>query len=102
MAIRAVQRSNAPLEEFANRIVYEPVFPEDVTEKFGAWRTETELGLAGRRELWRRQGLTEQEIEEIKTEIDEEINEEQDRTYSARVGNDLKEIEDRLLQDFEI
>src|SRR5690606_21946414 len=72
LALRAIRRSTAPLEEFANRIVFEPILPEDEESKLRVWMMEKDLGLVSRRELLRRQGLTEDEIAQRLQEIDED------------------------------
>src|SRR5690625_2049929 len=51
LALRAMRRSGAPLEEFVNRIVYEPVLPEDEVQTMNVWQMESNLGLAGRKEF---------------------------------------------------
>lgn len=72
LALRAIRRSTAPLEEFANRIVFESILPEDEESKLRVWMMEKDLGLVSRRELLRRQGLTEEEINQRLQEIDED------------------------------
>lgn len=72
LALRAIRRSNAPLEEFANRIVYESILPEDEEAKLRGWQVERDLGIVSRKELLRRQGLSEEEIKNRLQEVDED------------------------------
>lgn len=97
LALRAVRRSNAPLEEFVNRIAYESVLPEDTSEIMRNWQAEVDLGLTGRRELWRRQGLSEKEIELRQAEVDKEIEQRLDQTFGRRAGLDIGALEKQLL-----
>lgn len=70
LALRAVRRSGAPLEEFANRVVFENVLPEDEEQKIRIEQGERDLGIVSRRELLRRRGLTDDEIEERLQEVE--------------------------------
>lgn len=97
LALRAIRQSTAPLEEFANRIVYEPILPEDTESTMRIWAIERDLGLVGRKELWRRQGLTEEEIEKRETEVNDELGELNDITYSQRASVDIASLERQLL-----
>lgn len=99
LALRAIRRSNAPLEEFINKIVYESVLPEDEVQTMNVWQMESNLGLAGRKEFWRRQGLSEEEMEEREAEIDEDMDKQLDKTHSQRAFLDMGEIERQLLGD---
>lgn len=72
LALRAIRHSSAALEEFANRIVYESILPEDEEAKLRSWQIERDLGIVSRKELLRRQGLTEDEIAQRLQEIDED------------------------------
>lgn len=72
LAIRAMARSTAPLEEFANQVVFEPVFPVDRTEQLRAWAMEKDLGILSREEMLRRDGLTEKQIEQRLKEVDDD------------------------------
>lgn len=72
LALRAIRRSSAPLEEFTNRVVYEPILPEDVLEKMQVWEAEKRLGIVSRKELLRRQGLSDEEIEARLQEVDDD------------------------------
>ncbi|MDI9412095.1 MAG: phage portal protein [Bacillota bacterium] len=97
LALRAMRRSGAPLEEFVNRIVYEPVLPEDEVQTMNVWQMESNLGLAGRKEFWRRQGLSEQEMVDREAEIDDDLDKQLDRTHSQRSMFDMGELERQLL-----
>src|SRR5690606_27591255 len=70
LALRAIRRSTAPLEEFANRVVFEPVLPVDRQEQLAGWESEQRLGIVSRRELLRREGLSEEEIQQRLDEVD--------------------------------
>lgn len=70
LALRAIRRSTAPLEEFQNRIVYEPILPEDEEQRVRVEETEQRLGIVSRRELLRRRGLTEGEIDKLLQEVE--------------------------------
>src|SRR5690606_19077754 len=72
LALRAIRRSNAPLEEFANRIVFEGVLPEDEEQRIRVEQGERDLGIVSRRELLRRRGLTEEEVEERLQEVEQD------------------------------
>ncbi len=72
LALRAIRRSRAPLEEFANHIRFEPVLPEDLLERTQVEDAEQEAGILSRRERLRRQGLTEDEIDARFAEIEDE------------------------------
>lgn len=72
LALRAMRRSRAPLEEFANHVRFEPVLPEDLVERNEVEDAEQEAGILSRRERLRRRGLTEQEIDARFQEIEEE------------------------------
>lgn len=72
LALRAIRRSSAPLEEFKNSIVYESIFPEDEETKLRTWQIEMDLGIVSRRELLRRQGLSEEEIDERLREVEDD------------------------------
>lgn len=72
LALRAIRRSTAPLEEFKNTIVYESILPEDEEAKLRSWQIERDLGIVSRKELLRRQGLSEEEIDQRLQEIDED------------------------------
>lgn len=72
LALRAIRRSTAPLEEFKNTIVYESILPEDEEAKLRSWQIEKDLGIVSRKELLRRQGLSEDEIAQRLQEIDED------------------------------
>ena len=69
LALRAVFRSNAPLEEFQNRVVFEPVLPEDRSTKLANWKEERGLGITSRREILREEGLTDDESAKLLQEI---------------------------------
>lgn len=96
LCLRAMKRSSAPLEEFENRIEFEPVLPEDPEQTMRVWQMEFDLGLAGRQELWRRQGLSDKEIELRKKEVDDEMEERLDQTYGKRAGVDIAGLEAQL------
>jgi len=99
LALRAMRRSSAPLEEFKNTIVYESVLPEDELQTMQIWQMESNMGLAGRKEFWRRQGLSDEEMADRETEVDDELDKQLDRTHSQRAGSELADIERRLLGD---
>lgn len=97
LALRAMRRSSAPLEEFKNAIVYESVLPEDELQTMQIWQMESNMGLAGRKEFWRRQGLSDREMTDREAEVDDELDKQYDRTYSQRTGFDIAEMERQLL-----
>ncbi|MDI6872136.1 MAG: phage portal protein [Bacillota bacterium] len=72
VAVRAILRSKAPLEEFANRVVYEPILPENVAERLQNEQDELEMGVESRKGILRRRGLSDEEIEKKLQEIEEE------------------------------
>jgi hypothetical protein len=87
LALRAIRRSTAPLEEFANRIVYEPVLPEDLLQRAQIDEAETRLGIVSRRSLLRARGMTEEEIDERLREVDEDR---QQDVYGQRLFGELE------------
>jgi hypothetical protein len=89
LALRAIRRSSAPLEEFANRIVYEPALPEDLLQRAQIDEAETRLGITSRRQLLRERGLTEDEIDERLREVDEDR---QQDVYGQRLAADLEAL----------
>ena len=99
LCLRAMRRSSAPLEEFENRIEFEPVLPVDEEQTMRVWQMEFDLGLAGRQELWRRQGLSDKEIELRKKEVDDEMEERLDQTFGRRVNTEMADLEAQLLGD---
>lgn len=96
LALRAIRRSSAPLEEFKNTIVYESVLPEDQLQTMNIWQMESNMGLAGRKEFWRRQGLSDKEMADREKEVDDEIEARNDQTFANRVGLDASSLEQRL------
>lgn len=72
VAVRAALRSKAPLEDFANRVVFEDVLPEDPTEVMQVEEGERRMGILSRREQLRRRGLTDEEIDERLQEVDDD------------------------------
>jgi len=75
LALRAIRRSKAPLEEFAHRVVFEPVLPPDELQKLQTWQLEQDIGIVSKQELLRRQGLTDKEIQDRLDEIRREAGE---------------------------
>lgn len=72
LALRAIRRSNAPLEEFANRILYDPVLPEDPEQKQRIEHADLDKGLTSRRQILRERGLGEAEIDKLLQEVDDD------------------------------
>lgn len=72
LALRAIRRSNAPLEEFANRILYDPVLPEDPEQKQRIEHADLDKGLTSRRRILRERGLGEAEIDRLLQEVDDD------------------------------
>ncbi|OUN01408.1 MAG: hypothetical protein BAA04_04790 [Firmicutes bacterium ZCTH02-B6] len=72
LALRAIRRSNAPLEEFKNTIVFESILPQDRESTLRAWQIERDLGILSRREMLRRDGLTEEEIDTRLQEVEQD------------------------------
>src|SRR5690625_987743 len=72
LALRAIRRSSAPLEEFKNNIVYEPILPEDKEGTLRTWQIESDLGILSRREMLRRDGLSEEEIDKRLQEVEDD------------------------------
>lgn len=99
LALRAMRRSSAPLEEFKSTIVYESVLPEDELQTMNIWQMEANMGLAGRKEFWRRQGLSDEEMAEREAEVDADLDKQLDRTHSQRSFFDVSELERQLLGD---
>ncbi|HHW14932.1 MAG TPA: phage portal protein [Firmicutes bacterium] len=82
VAVRATLRSKAPLEEFANRVVFEPILPEDRESKVRVWTMERGLGISSRRSILRADGLTDEEIETRLKEVDQD---KEDDAYGLRL-----------------
>lgn len=89
LALRAIKRSSAPLEEFANRVRFESILPEDLAERNQIEDAEQDAGILSRRERLRRRGLTEEEIDARLAEVEEER---QASGYGlARLGTEIED-----------
>ncbi len=97
LALRAMRRSSTPLEEFKNAIVYEPILPDDELQTMNIWQIEANMGLASRKEFWRRQGLSDEEMAQREAEIDTDLDKQLERTHSQRSYFDMEELERQLL-----
>lgn len=86
MAARAELGSDAPPEAFVNHVRFASILPEDTLQQLQAWQLEKAMGIASRKALLRRQGLSEDEINARLLEIREDLNEEAGLGEAAATG----------------
>jgi len=89
LALKARLKSKAPIEEFQNDIVYQPILPEDEMSKWAVNRQRLDLGIESRRSIMREEGYTEEEIEERFEELRQELEQTLDVTYPNRIDEEF-------------
>ena len=90
LALKARLKSNAPIEEFQNDILFDSILPEDEMEKWNINQKKIELQVESRSSVMRREGLTEAEIEARFEEIKSELETLFDITYPNRVEQEIE------------
>lgn len=86
MAAKAELGSSAPPEEFVNHVRFASILPEDTLQQLQAWQLEKAMGIASRKALLRRQGLSEEEINARLLEVRDDLNEEAGLGEAAATG----------------
>jgi hypothetical protein len=61
-----------PLEEYPNKVVFEPILAEDREARGRIWKLERDLGVLSRREMLREDGMSEGDIDERLKEVEED------------------------------
>ncbi len=89
LALKARLKSNAPLEEFQNDIIYQPILPEDEMSKWAVNRQRLDLGIESRQSIMREEGYTEEEIETRFEELRNELEQTLDVTYPNRIDEEF-------------
>lgn len=89
LALKARLKSNAPIEEFQNDIIYQPILPEDEMTKWAVNRQRLDLGIESRQSIMREEGYTEEEIEERFEELRQELEQTLDVTYPNRIDEEF-------------
>ncbi len=92
LALKARLKSNAPIEEFQNDIIFEPILPEDELSKWTINQKRLELQIESRQSVMREQGLTEDEIEARFEEIKQELESVLDVTYPNRIDEEFRAL----------
>lgn len=92
LALQARLKSNAPIEEFQNDIIYQPILPEDEMSKWAVNRQRLDLGIESRRSIMREEGYTEEEIETRFEELRQELEQTLDVTYPNRIDEEFRKM----------
>jgi len=94
LCLRALKRSDAPLEEFENHVVYEDILPEDLQLKLTSYGQMLAMRIESRKGILLRQGLTEEEAEAKLQEIDEEAMADYDTFFLQNRDSEAEEEEE--------
>ena len=89
LALKARLKSRAPIEEFQNDIIYQPILPEDEMTKWAVNRQRLDLGIESRQSIMREEGYTEEEIAERFEELRQELEQTLDITYPNRIDEEF-------------
>ena len=92
LALKARLKSNAPIEEFQNDIIYQPILPEDEVTKWAVNRQRLDLGIESKRSIMREEGYTEEEIETRFEELRQELEQTLDVTYPNRIDEEFRKM----------
>ncbi|HHW91020.1 MAG TPA: phage portal protein, partial [Clostridiales bacterium] len=89
LALKARLKSRAPIEEFQNDIIYQPILPEDEISKWAVNRQRLDLGIESRQSIMREEGYTEEEIAERFEELRQELEQTLEVTYPNRIDEEF-------------
>lgn len=92
LALKARLKSNAPVEEFQNDIIYQPILPEDEMSKWAVNKQRLDLGIESRRSILREEGYTEEEIETRFEELRQELEQTLEVTYPNRIDEEFMKM----------
>lgn len=92
LALKARLKSKAPVEEFQNDIIYQPILPEDEMSKWAVNKQRLDLGIESRRSIMREEGYTEEEIETRFEELRYELEQTLDITYPSRIDEEFRQM----------
>ena len=92
LALKARLKSNAPIEEFQNDIIYQPILPEDEMSKWAVNRQRLDLGIESRQSIMREEGYTEEEIAERFEELRQELEQTLEVTYPNRIDEEFRQL----------
>lgn len=92
LALKARLKSNAPIEEFQNDIIYQPILPEDEISKWAVNRQRLDLGIESRQSIMREEGYTEEEIGARFEELRQELEQTLDVTYPNRIDEEFMKM----------
>lgn len=92
LALKARLKSNAPIEEFQNDIVFEPILPEDEMTKWAVNRQRLDLGIESKQSIMREEGYTEEEIETRFEELRQELEQTLDVAYPDRIDEEFRKM----------
>ena len=92
LALKARLKSRAPIEEFQNDIIYQPILPEDEISKWAVNRQRLDLGIESRQSIMREEGYTEEEIAERFEELRQELEQTLEVTYPNRIDDEFRQM----------
>ena len=92
LALKARLKSNAPIEEFQNDIIYQPILPEDEISKWAVNRQRLDLGIESRQSIMREEGYTEEEIGTRFEELRQELEQTLEVTYPNRIDEEFRKM----------